>query len=157
MLTRSILVVGCQLWAASVCVAQTGAAQPPAKSTTNPAGSHIVRLPNNLQWNPLAGAPGAKMAVVSGDPDNPGAPFVIRILNPDGAKVPPHWHPTDEHITVLTGTFIVGMGRTFDLAGGQALTVGSYMLVPKEMPHFATAKATSLCRCMALDRFRSFG
>ena len=66
------------------------------------------------------------MAVVSGAPDKPGAPFVIRILNPDGAKVPPHWHPTDEHITVLSGTFIVGMGKTFS-AGGQALAVGLHV------------------------------
>src|SRR5215218_9792300 len=112
MLTRAILVIGCQLLAASMGWAQTGGAQPPSKSATSP-GNHVVRSPDNLEWTPLPGAPGAKMAVVSGDPDKPGAPFVIRILNPDGAKVPPHWHPTDEHITVLTGTFIVGMGRTF--------------------------------------------
>ena len=153
MLTRSILVVGCQLWAASLCVAQTGGTQPPAKGTTSPAGNHIVRSPDNLQWTPLAGAPGAKMAVVSGDPDQPGAPFVIRILNPDGAKVPPHWHPTDEHITVLTGTFVVGMGRTFS-AGGQVLTVGSYMLVPKEMPHYATAKGDVIMQVHGIGPFQ---
>ena len=51
MLTRSILVVGCQLLAASVCAAQTGGAQPPAKGTTT--GNHIVRSPDTLQWNPL--------------------------------------------------------------------------------------------------------
>ena len=153
MLTRSMLVVGCQLLAASVCAAQTGGAQPPAKGTTSPAGKHIVRSPDNLQWTPLPGAPGAKMAVVSGDPDKPGEPFVIRILNPDGAKVPPHWHPTDEHITVLSGTFIMGMGKTFS-AGGQALTVGSYMLVPKEMPHFATAKGDVIMQVHGIGPFQ---
>lgn len=153
MLTRSILVVGCQLWAASVCVAQTrGTAQPPAR-TTNPAGNHIVKSPDTLQWTPLAGAPGAKIAVVSGDPDKPGVPFVIRILNPDGAKVPPHWHPTDEHITVLTGTFVVGMGRTFS-TDGQALTPGSYMLVPKQMPHFATAKGDVIMQVHGIGPFQ---
>ena len=72
--------------------------------------------------------------------DEAGALFVIRIKNPNGAKIPPHWHPGDEHITVLAGTFVVGMGRTFDPAAGQELTVGSYMLIPKQMPHFAWAK-----------------
>ena len=156
MLTRSILVVGCQLLAASVCGAQTGGAQPPTKSTTSPAGNHIVKSPDNLQWTPLAGAPGAKIAVVSGDPDKPGVPFVIRILNPDGAKVPPHWHPTDEHITVLTGTFIVGMGKTFS-ADGQALTAGSYMLVPKEMPHYATAKGDVIMQVHGIGPFQIIG
>ena len=94
------------------------------------------------------------MAVVSGDPDKTGAPFVIRIKNPDGSKVPPHWHPTDEHITVLTGTFVVGMGSTFDPAGGQELTVGSYMLVPKQMPHFATAKGDVIIQVHGIGPFR---
>ena len=40
--------------------------------------------------------------------------FVIRLKCADGAKVPAHWHPTDENLTVLKGTFLVGMGETFD-------------------------------------------
>ena len=46
-------------------------------------------------------------------------PFVIRIKNPNGTKAPPHWHPTDENITVPSGTFIVGMGSTFDSKGAK--------------------------------------
>jgi quercetin dioxygenase-like cupin family protein len=154
MMTRCMLFVGCQLLVASVCVAQTGA----AKQTANPKRSgppttHIVRAPSNLQWNPIS-PPGAEMAVVSGDPDKTGAPFVIRIKNPDGSKVPPHWHPTDEHITVLTGTFVVGMGSTFDPAGGQELTVGSYMLVPKQMRHFAMAKGDVIIQVHGIGPFR---
>ena len=54
-----------------------------------------------LQW----GAPppflpaGAKFALVSGDPGKPG-PFEIRLDMPDGYVIPPHWHPTDETVTV---------------------------------------------------------
>ena len=94
------------------------------------------------------------MAVVSGDPDKAGAPFVIRIKNPDGTKVPPHWHPTDENITVLTGTFVVGMGRNFDPASGQELSAGSYMVVPKQMPHFAIAKGDVLIQVHGIGPFR---
>ena len=94
------------------------------------------------------------MAVVSGEPDKPGAPLVIRILNPDGEKVPPHSHQTDEHITVLNGTFIVGMGRNFASAGVQALKDGYYMLVPKEMPHFATAKGDVIMQVHGIGPFQ---
>ena len=54
--------------------------------------------------------------MVAGDPDKEGEPFVIRIQGKDGAKVPPHWHPTDENVTVLRGTFLVGMGDHYDEA-----------------------------------------
>jgi anti-sigma factor ChrR (cupin superfamily) len=154
MMTRCMLFVVCQICVVSICSAQTGAAKPKAvaPSSAQPA-THIVTLPSSLKWNPIS-PPGAEMAVVSGDPDKAGAPFVIRIKNPNGTKVPPHWHPTDENITVLAGTFVVGMGSTFDPAGGQELTVGSYMVVPKRMPHFATAKGDVIIQVHGTGPFR---
>ena len=58
---------------------------------------------------------GCEHANVSGDPTAEGKPFVLRIRCPDGAKVPPHWQPTDENITVLKGNFMIGTGEVFDL------------------------------------------
>ena len=34
---------------------------------------------------------------------------------PDGYRMPPHFHPFDEHVQVLQGTFLVGMGDKFNL------------------------------------------
>jgi quercetin dioxygenase-like cupin family protein len=54
------------------------------------------------------GLPSAvQMTVLSGDPFKPGM-FPVRLKIPDGGKVAPHWHPTDEHITVLQGAFAGG-------------------------------------------------
>jgi hypothetical protein len=53
------------------------------------------------------------MAVVSGDPSK-AEPFVVELSMPNGYKVPPHFHPTDEVVEVKEGTFLVGMGDTFD-------------------------------------------
>ena len=39
------------------------------------------------------------MAVVSGDPSKPGL-FTIRLSMPDGYRIPPHFHPTDEAVEV---------------------------------------------------------
>jgi quercetin dioxygenase-like cupin family protein len=47
---------------------------------------------------------GAMMVVLSGDPAATG-PVVLRLKMPAGYKIPAHWHPTDEHVTVLSGTF----------------------------------------------------
>ena len=56
------------------------------------------------------------------------------------ARVPPHWHPNDEHITVLSGTFALGMGDKADERAVTDLTAGGYALLPARMPHFAWAK-----------------
>ena len=153
MMTRCILLISLLALSTFPCLAQTGS----TRQTTLPAraeqqATHVVRLPSNIRWTPLF--PGSELAVVSGDPDKAGAPFVIRIKNQDGLKVAPHWHPGDEHITVIAGTFVVGMGSTFDPATGQELTVGSYMLVPKEMPHFAWAKGEVIIQVHGVGPFQ---
>jgi hypothetical protein len=77
---------------------------------------------------------------LSGDPTKPGAPFVIRLRNAANYVVLPHWHPQDEHIVVVKGTWYVGMGDTFDRAALREMNVGDYTLVPKTMRHFGWAK-----------------
>src|SRR5262249_30757975 len=77
---------------------------------------------------------------VSGDPDTPGAPFVIRIANVDGEIVAPHWHPEDEHIVVIQGTWFLGTGDRFSRSDLQEMPVGTYALVPKKMNHFAMSQ-----------------
>ena len=80
----------------------------------------------------------ASFTVVSGDPDKAGI-FVVRLKMPAGYKIVPHWHPTDEHVTVISGTFALGMGETFDKAAMKALPAGGYAFLPAEMRHFAMA------------------
>ena len=82
---------------------------------------------------------------ISGDPDKPGAAFVIRIYNDANAIVPPHWHPEDEHIVVIKGTCSFGMGDTFDRRALRELNVGDYTFMPKKMPHFGWAKSECIC------------
>jgi len=81
---------------------------------------------------------GASFAVVSGDPSHAGL-FVVRLKLPAGYKIAPHWHPTDEHVTVLAGTFGVGMGDKIDLAATKKLPAGGYALLPATMHHYAVA------------------
>jgi len=63
----------------------------------------------DLEWAPLI--KGCDIASVDGDLNAEGAPFVLRLRCADGAKIPAHWHPTDENITVLRGILLVGMGK----------------------------------------------
>ena len=79
------------------------------------ADNHAVVSPDQLKWGaaPPAFPKGAQIAVLSGDPSKEGL-YVVRVKVPAGYKVPPHTHPNDENITVISGTFNIGMGGKFD-------------------------------------------
>ena len=81
---------------------------------------------------------GAKFAVLEGDPTKEGA-FTMRLKLPDGYKIMPHTHPKVEHVTVISGTFNLGMGDTFDRASGREMPAGTFGHWPAGMKHFAWA------------------
>jgi len=102
---------------------------------------HILLSPDQMKWGPAPPSlpAGAQLAVLEGDPSKAGVPFTIRAKFPDGYKIPPHWHPTDEKVTVLQGTFGAGLGEKFDPAAGHEMPTGSFALMPKGVRHYAWA------------------
>jgi quercetin dioxygenase-like cupin family protein len=111
-----------------------------AEEAAAPAPAHVMVAPAAITWGdgPAIFEKGMSFAVMSGDPSKPGL-YVIRATMPAGYTIAPHWHPTDEHVTVLSGTFALGMGETFDKAALKKLPAGGYALLPAEMRHFAMA------------------
>jgi quercetin dioxygenase-like cupin family protein len=102
------------------------------------AAEHATVQPDSLKWSaaPPAFPPGAQIAVLNGDPSKEGL-YVLRLKVPSGYKVPAHTHPNDENVTVISGSFNIGMGDKLDQAKSQAVKVGGYAHVPKGMQHFA--------------------
>lgn len=92
------------------------------------------------------------MAVVSGDPSKPGM-FTIDLSMPAGYRIPPHFHPTDEHVQVKKGTFMVGMGDMIDLKKTNALAVGDTGTIKASMHHFAVAKDAVTVEVTAMGPF----
>ena len=92
--------------------------------------------------------------VVSGDPDKPGAPFVIRIYNFENQVVLPHWHPEGEHLTVIKGTWSIGEGDTFDRTALREMNVGDYLFVPKQMRHYGWAKNVVIVQIHGIGPFK---
>jgi len=78
---------------------------------------------------------GAQMVVVSGDPAKKG-PFVIRLKFPAGYKVPPHSHPSDENVTVISGLIQLAMGDKIEPKQRDALAAGGYVHMPKGTHHY---------------------
>ena len=101
------------------------------------AHNHKAVQPETLKWvAPAAYAKGAQFTVVTGDPSKEGF-YVVRLKVPAGFRIAPHTHPNDENVTVLSGTFGIGTGTTFDEKKGSAVKAGGYAFVAKGMQHFA--------------------
>ena len=108
------------------------------------AAKHIVILPSDVKWEDLpALPPGAKAALLEGDPSKEGF-FTIRAKFPDGYQIPPHVHPGPERVTVLSGTFHLGMGDKLDKDAAKALPAGSYTSMPPQMHHYAWSEGETI-------------
>ena len=124
-------------------------APPPAASSP-----HVMSATAEITYGdaPPVLPPGAKLAVVSGDPSK-AEPFTLRLQMPAGYRIAPHWDPTDEHVTVLSGTFALGMGEKFDQAGLKDLAAGGYSNLSAAMPHFAVAKTAATVQVHGMGPF----
>ncbi len=117
-----------------------------AQGTPTPGAEHAVLvMPDQVTWKP--GPPslpsGAKAAVLEGNPKEAG-PFTMRLELPDGYRIPPHFHPAAERVTVIKGTFQLGMGDKFDPSALNSLPAGSYISMKPETRHFAQAKGNTV-------------
>jgi hypothetical protein len=136
----------------AVGVAQT----PPAKQTaaekkSGGAGRGMVVMPGSEQWMDipaaaLVGTPSVEMggtikiAVLQGDPMTAGRSYTLRLSCTDGTKIAPHWHPTTENVTVIKGTFLLGMGAKWDDAAMKEIPEGGFTSAAPQMRHYAQCK-----------------
>jgi len=101
--------------------------------------------PDAIQWGaaPNALPSGAQLAVLEGDPTNPGA-YTMRLKMSDGYKLPPHHHLRREHVTVISGAFKVVMGDTFDEGKMNEFAPGSFAYLAPTVHYYAMAKGETV-------------
>jgi quercetin dioxygenase-like cupin family protein len=131
-------------------IAIAGATYGQEKSTAG--GNHGILRSADLKWTPII--QGCDLARVNGDSSVEGAPFVLRLRCAAGSRIPAHWHPTDENVTVLQGTFQVGMGEKFDATKLETMSSGNFVSMPKEMRHFALSKTATIVQVNAIGPFK---
>ena len=130
---RVFLAAGLVFFGAVPAAAQGTPTSPPvdpARMALYPSGE--------IQWKegPASLPKGTRMAILEGDPTQPGA-FTMRIKFPAGFKVAPHFHSQTEHATVISGALHLGMGPTFDRSAMGTLPAGSFGYWVAGTPHFA--------------------
>jgi hypothetical protein len=106
---------------------------------------HSIYNPSEIRWGkgPPSLPSGAELVVLEGDPAKEGQ-FTMRLRLPDGYKIPPHWHPKVEHVTVISGTFNIGMGETFDQTATKPMTAGAFGFWPANMKHFVWIRGVTV-------------
>jgi hypothetical protein len=116
--------------------------------------THIMLQPSEIKWSdaPPNLPAGAKLAVLYGDPSKP-ALFIIRLKLPANYKIPAHWHPTDESVTVLSGSFMMGFGDKLDVTKATAFPIGGFCVTPAKTSHYAFTKKEAVIEVTAMGPF----
>lgn len=145
---RIILVMTVLLAVSGMALAQTAMKQTQharGKRAATKMADHGLFKPDDIKWGdaPSALPPGAKLAVLEGNPMKPGI-YTMRLWMPDGYKIQPHYHLQFEHVTVVSGTFNLGMGDTFDDSKGNTMPTGTFGFLPPHMKHFAWANGETV-------------
>ena len=127
-------------------------AQEPSTTAASPSMTHQAMTPEDIKWSagPPSLPPGAQMAVLAGDPSKPGV-FTVRLKTPAGYKIPLHTHPTDEAVTVLSGSASFTMGSAS--APAKTLPVGGFVLMPAGMQHAAAMTGETIVQVTAQGPF----
>lgn len=104
--------------------------------------------PQQVRWfTPSYYTDGRQRAQLFGDSSQegaksgaPAAAWIDRSKLPAGANIPAHTHPQEELVTVIEGTWYLGEGTKSDSAKLKAYPMGSFVVIPAGVPHFAAAK-----------------
>lgn len=127
-------------------------AQDDAAAVTAPSAHSMVRAAETAWDNAPPMLPrGAQAAVLYGDPGKAG-PFAIRLKAPAGYRVPRHWHPSDEQVTVIQGQVTLSMGEA-DNAHSESFGAGDYVNLPAQMQHEATVQDDAVVQINAIGPF----
>ena len=94
---------------------------------------------------------GMQVAVIHGDPAAKGD-YTIRLKFPAGYMFPAHYHPNAEHLTVLSGTFLLSMGAK---EGGtlREYQPGDFLYIPPKNPHYGGAKTETVIQLHGIGPF----
>ena len=82
---------------------------------------------------------GMEIAVLQGEPMGESGNYTLRLKFPDGYRFPAHYHPRAEHVTVLSGMFLLAMGELENYEAVKTYAPGSFLYIPAEDPHFGGA------------------
>lgn len=95
----------------------------------------LTLTPEQMTWEPNPRVSGLGVARIIGSGKKSGT-YLYRVKFPKGRTVQPHSHPDDRTYTVISGTWYIGWGETYDESKMTALSAGGFYTEPAGVPHF---------------------
>src|ERR1700756_102443 len=154
------------LWALVVLMPGIASAQTkaPAKTSAPAKQTAMVVEPGSEKWGDvpaaaLVGTPSVELggtlraAVIQGDPMTAGRSYTLRLSCTDGLKIAPHWHPTNENVTVVKGQAAVGMGSKWDDAALKEVPTGAFFSTGPNTRHFVQCKGDTILQVHGIAPF----
>lgn len=134
------------LISAFLLIAGAASAQAPADAP--------VRSATDVKWGPVPPVlpAAARIAVLEGNPFGPGV-YTLRLQMPDGYVVPPHFHPTDEMVTVISGNLLVAHGDNVDRSKTATLGQGGFVTASANMHHYVIARGPTVVQVHGMGPF----
>jgi hypothetical protein len=120
----------------------------PAHALT-PTSSPLIIRADEVKYPAVEKGPGVQIATLHGDTTK-AEPFTLRIKWPRCYVAPPHWHPYDQEITVLSGTFMIGFGEKIDKAQTKTLTAGDYIFIPANTRYYDWTLSETILQVSAM-------
>ena len=129
------------------------AGEPQAAEKASMPG-HMMLKAKETQWGeaPAALPKGAQAVVLAGDPGKEGV-FTIRLKVPAGYRVPRHWHPSDEAVTLIEGDVTLSMGEAAN-AHTQTLAPGDFVYLPARMQHEPRTQGGAVFQVQSIGPFQ---
>jgi quercetin dioxygenase-like cupin family protein len=127
------------LCAATVAAGAVHAEAPVAPGSDRPLA--YAEAAADLQWGdcPAIFPPGCKIAVLHGNPAEPGADVFLRV--PPGYTIPAHSHTSAERMVLVSGQLDV----TYAGHPTMSLKRGDYAYGPAALPHTAHCNGADAC------------
>ena len=121
----------------AVCFLGTAWAGPEMGLMQFPKGEvqHVVRA-DSTPWEPCPPTLplGCEMAVLDGDPQSEDL-FTVRFHAEGTFLMPPHWHPKDERVTIISGSAAVAFGVDSERADATEFGPGDYYVNARHAVH----------------------
>lgn len=118
---------------------------------------HAALTPLDLQWMPVPPVlpKGVEIAVLRGNPFEEGI-FTVRLRFPAGCTIPPHWHPTIESFTVLSGQMFVGAGNKIDKDSAKLVPTHGFSFLPALHHHYVYNEEETVIELTAYGPFQIY-
>ena len=101
------------------------------------SGDYIIVLPDNIEWSeaPRGMPTGYEQAMIKGNP-RVREVFTFRAKIQANWKAMPHFHPADEHITILEGSGYIGFGEEYNEEIAVEMPKGAFITVKAGSVHY---------------------